>query len=134
MTVARRRTRIALLVNFLDSAYQMSLRTAIGRVAARRGIDLWVAIGRELEHQARSERALNCVYRWLTPQSVDGAIVIAGALSNYVGTLGVAALCRDLAPVNPHAAETARSVRRRPAPRRTPGARVRRPPRRGDRC
>lgn len=99
MIVAPRRTRIALLVNFLDSAYQMSLRTAIGRVAARRGIDLWVAIGREIEHQDRSERALNCVYRWLTPESVDGAIVIAGALSNYVGTAGVAALCRDLAPV-----------------------------------
>lgn len=99
MTVARRRTRIALLVNFLDSAYQMSLRAAIGRVAARRGVDLWVAIGRELEHRDRSERALNGVYRWLTPESVDGAIVVAGALSNFVGTAGVAALCQTLAPV-----------------------------------
>lgn len=99
MAVARQRARIALLVNFLDSAYQMSLRAAIGRVAVRRGIDLWVAIGRELEHQDRGERALNAVYDWLTPQSVDGVIVIAGALSNFVGTAGVAALCRDLAPV-----------------------------------
>lgn len=99
MTEPSRRIRIALIVNFLDSAYQTSVRTAIGRVAARRGIDLLVAIGRELKHQDPNERALNCIYGWLTPQSVDGAIVVAGALSNYVGTDGVAALCRDLAPV-----------------------------------
>jgi DNA-binding LacI/PurR family transcriptional regulator/serine phosphatase RsbU (regulator of sigma subunit) len=99
MTGSRRRPRIALIVNFLDSAYQMSLRTAIGRVAARRGIDLWIAIGRELEHEDQNERALNCVYEWLTPDSVDGVIVVAGALSNFVGTAGVTALCKGLLPV-----------------------------------
>jgi phosphoserine phosphatase RsbU/P len=77
----------------------MSLRMAIGRVAARRDVDLWVAIGRELEHEDPGERALNCVYRWLTPASVDGAIVVAGALSNFVGSAGIAKLCKDLAPV-----------------------------------
>ena len=99
MTGLCRRPRIALIVNFLDSAYQMSLRTAVGRVAARRGIDLWVAIGRELAHEDQNERALNCVYGWLTPDSVDGVIVVAGALSNFVGTAGVAALCKGLEPV-----------------------------------
>ena len=98
MTEARR-VRIALIVNFLDSAYQMSLRTAIGRVAARRGIDLWVAIGRELAHEDAQERALNVVYGWLTSKSVDGAIVLAGSLANFVGTQGIAALCKNLAPV-----------------------------------
>jgi DNA-binding LacI/PurR family transcriptional regulator/serine phosphatase RsbU (regulator of sigma subunit) len=99
MTGPRRRRRIALIVNFLDSAYQMSLRTAVGRVAARRGIDLWVAIGRELAHEDQNERALNCIYDWLTPDSVDGVIVAAGALSNFVGTAGVTALCKGLEPV-----------------------------------
>lgn len=94
-----RRVRIALIVNFLDSDYQMSLRTAIGRVAARRGIDLWVAIGRELEHEDKQERALNAIYGWLTSSSVDGAILIAAAISNFVGTEGIAGLCRALAPV-----------------------------------
>ncbi len=98
MTEAPRRIRIALIVNFLDSAYQMSLRTAIGRVAAQRGLDLWVAIGRELEHEDLNERALNGVYRWLTQYSVDGAIVVGAALANFVGTAGISALCRDLEP------------------------------------
>jgi len=99
MTEARRRPRIALIVNFLDSAYQMSLRTAIGRVAARRGIDLIVAIGRALDHEDENERALNVIYGWLTRQSVDGAIVVAAAISNYVGNDGVAQFCRVLAPL-----------------------------------
>jgi sigma-B regulation protein RsbU (phosphoserine phosphatase) len=99
MPRARRRPRIALIVNFLDSAYQMSLRMAIGRVAARRGVDLLVAIGRALEHEDENERALNVLYDWLTPASVDGAIVVAAAISKYVGSEGIARLCRALAPL-----------------------------------
>jgi DNA-binding LacI/PurR family transcriptional regulator/serine phosphatase RsbU (regulator of sigma subunit) len=77
----------------------MSLRMAIGRVAARRGVDLFVAIGRALEHEDENERAMNVLYGWLTKSSVDGAIVVAAAISNYVGSEGVAGLCRALAPV-----------------------------------
>jgi sigma-B regulation protein RsbU (phosphoserine phosphatase) len=99
MTLARRRPRIALIVNFLDSAYQMSLRTAIGRVATRRGVDLLVAIGRALDHEDENERALNVVYDWLTNSSVDGAIVAAAAISKYAGSDGIARLCRTLAPL-----------------------------------
>lgn len=99
MSHARRRPRIALIVNFLDSAYQMSLRTAIGRAASRRGVDLCVAIGRALDHEDENERALNVVYDWLQQSSVDGAIVAAAAISKYSGSEGIARLCRDLAPV-----------------------------------
>jgi phosphoserine phosphatase RsbU/P len=99
MTAARRRPRIALIVNFLDSAYQMSLRMAIGRVAASRGADLVVAIGRALDHEDDNERALNVLYEWLTPRSVDGAIVVAAAISKYVGSEGIIRLCRSLAPL-----------------------------------
>lgn len=99
MTRPRRRPRIALIVNFLDSAYQMSLRMAIGQVAARRGVDLLVAIGRALDHEDPNERALNVLYEWLTESSVDGAIVVAAAISKYAGTEGIARLCRRLAPV-----------------------------------
>lgn len=99
MTAPRRRPRIALIVNFLDSAYQMSLRMAIGRVAARRGLDMVVAIGRALDHEDDNERALNVLYDWLRESSVDGAIVVAAAISKYSGASGIAGLCRALAPV-----------------------------------
>jgi DNA-binding LacI/PurR family transcriptional regulator/serine phosphatase RsbU (regulator of sigma subunit) len=99
MTDAHRRPCIALIVNSLDSAYQSSLRRATERVAARRGIDLWVALGRELEHENEGERALNVMYRWITSRAVDGAIVISGAVANFVGSDGIAELCHRLAPI-----------------------------------
>lgn len=99
MPAVSRRPCIALLVNSLDSAYQTSLRTAIGRVAARRGADLWVVLGRELGHPDDGERALNVVYDWIAPPAVDGAILIAGAMANFVGSDGIADLCRRLLPV-----------------------------------
>jgi phosphoserine phosphatase RsbU/P len=99
MHPARRRPRIALIVNFLDSAYQMTLRTAIGRATARRGVDLVVVIGRALDHEDANERALNVAYDWLTPSSVDGVIIAAAAISKYSGSEGIARLCRSLAPV-----------------------------------
>jgi phosphoserine phosphatase RsbU/P len=94
-----RRRCIALLANSLDSAYQTSLSAAIGRVAARRGVDLWVVVGRELEHSDEGERALNVIYDWITSPAVDGAILIAGAMANFAGKDGIAALCRRLSPV-----------------------------------
>jgi DNA-binding LacI/PurR family transcriptional regulator/serine phosphatase RsbU (regulator of sigma subunit) len=100
MREAPRRTCIALLVNSLDSAYQTSLKNSIARVAARRGIDLCVVLGRELQHEDEDERAHNVIYDWISPQSIDGAILIAGAMANFVGTEGIAELCRRLAPIN----------------------------------
>src|SRR5688572_28056075 len=97
MSHVRRRPRIALIVNFLDSAYQMSLRTAIGRAAERRGVDLVVAIGRALDHEDENERALNVVYDWLRQSSVDSAIIAAATISKYSGSEGIARLCRTLA-------------------------------------
>jgi len=94
-----RRPCIALIVNSLDSAYQTGLRAAVGRAAARRGIDLWVALGRELEHEDEGERALNVMYEWISARSVDGAIIVAGALANFVGNTGISELCRKLAPI-----------------------------------
>jgi len=100
MTTQTRRYRIALLVNFLDSAYQMSLRMAVGRVAERRNLDLVVAIGRALDPEDENERAMNVLYDWLTKSSIDGAILVAGGLANRAGTEGIAKLCQRLAPVH----------------------------------
>lgn len=100
MTEAPRRTSIALLVNSLDSAYQTSIKNSVARVAARRGIQLWVVLGRELEHEDEGERTHNVIYDWISTQSVDGAIVIAGAMANFVGSEGIRQLCLDLAPIH----------------------------------
>jgi phosphoserine phosphatase RsbU/P len=94
-----RRKRVALLLNFISSAYQMSMRQAVERATRRAGVNLIVAIGRELDHSDPNERALNRIYDWLGAQSVDGVILLSGSIANYSGSEGILALCRRLAPI-----------------------------------
>jgi DNA-binding LacI/PurR family transcriptional regulator/serine phosphatase RsbU (regulator of sigma subunit) len=99
MPTSRQRKRIALAVNFLASAYQVTLRQAVERATRRYGYDLLVAIGRELQHVDPHERTLNTLYDWLGPDNVDGVIVLSGTIANFCGQAGVADLCRRLAPL-----------------------------------
>jgi len=93
--------RIALIVNYLDRSYQIRFRSAFETAAQARGVELVVAVGRELDHAIAHERALNRIYDWLSTDSVDGVAVMAGIISNFTGLDGVQRLCRSLAPL-PH--------------------------------
>jgi sigma-B regulation protein RsbU (phosphoserine phosphatase) len=99
MTLDSSRLRIVLLVNYLDRAYQNSFRNALERAARSRGVDLFVAVGRELEHELSQERVLNRLFQWLSPESIHGAVLLSAALSNFSGPEGVLRLCYELAPV-----------------------------------
>ncbi|HTV24539.1 MAG TPA: SpoIIE family protein phosphatase [Polyangiaceae bacterium] len=101
MRSIRPNPRIALIVNYLDRAYQIRFRTAFETAAQARGIELFIAVGRELDHGIGHERALNRLYDWLSPDSVDAVAVLAGVISNYTGKEGVLRLCRQLLPL-PH--------------------------------
>jgi phosphoserine phosphatase RsbU/P len=99
MTLDSPRLRVVLLVNYLDRAYQTNFRNALERAARSRGVDLFVAVGRELEHDLPQELVLNRLYQWLSPQSVDGVVLLSASLSNFSGPEGVLRLCDRLAPV-----------------------------------
>jgi DNA-binding LacI/PurR family transcriptional regulator/serine phosphatase RsbU (regulator of sigma subunit) len=91
--------RIALLINYLDRAYQIQFRKAFENAAQARGVHLFVGVGRELDHVTGHERALNRVYDWISSESVDGVVVMAGLISNFTGKEGVQRLCQALAPL-----------------------------------
>lgn len=99
MDVSIANHRIALLVNYLDRAYQNSFRRALEGAARARGVGLLVAVGRGLEHDLPHERALNRVYRWLSQESVDGVVLLSAAIANFAGPKGIRDLCADLAPL-----------------------------------
>src|SRR3954471_11693597 len=99
MEVSAANHRIALLVNYLDRAYQNSFRQALESAARARGGGLLVAVGRGLEHDLPHERALNRVYRWLGTECVDGVVLLSAAIANFAGPKGVRQLCADLSPL-----------------------------------
>lgn len=96
---APQRKRIALLVNDVFSTYQATFRAAIERASRRHGFNLLVCMGRELGHADPNERAQNAVYDWVSNDVADGALLLSGTLSNFVGVAGLARLCERLAPI-----------------------------------
>lgn len=99
MRASSQTPRIGLIVNYLDRSYQLRFRRAFENAAKARGVDLLVAVGRELDHPASHERALNRLYHWISPDSVDGVAVMSALLSNFSGKDGLSRLCRALAPL-----------------------------------
>jgi DNA-binding LacI/PurR family transcriptional regulator len=83
---ARSRRRIAFVTDSLFGAYQSELRKAFERAALRRGLDVVTIIGRGLGHADPAERAQNVLYDWLTPESVDGAVLLSSTLMNFLGS------------------------------------------------
>lgn len=82
------RRRIALITDGLldiSQVYQRELRKAFEQAAGRDGFDVVIAMGRGLGHLDPGERAQNVVYDWITPQSVDGAVLLSGAILSSPG-------------------------------------------------
>lgn len=90
---------IALLTNDVISAYQSAFRDAVERAARAAGFNTLSVMGRDLEHIDRHECAQNVIYRWLSPQSVDGVVLLAGSLGNYSGMPGLLKLRDRLKPL-----------------------------------
>lgn len=97
--VARSRKRIAVITDTLFEAYQNELRKAFERAAQRDGFDLIIVIGRALGHADAAERAQNAVYDWLTPESVDGVVLLSSTLINFQGLDPLRALIQRLGPL-----------------------------------
>jgi DNA-binding LacI/PurR family transcriptional regulator/serine phosphatase RsbU (regulator of sigma subunit) len=91
--------RIALIVNYLDRSYMVRFRSAFETAAQARGVDLIIAVGRELEHDVLHERALNRVYDWIRADGVDAVAVMSAVICNFTGKGGPERLCRALAPL-----------------------------------
>jgi phosphoserine phosphatase RsbU/P len=98
-SIEPRRKRIALLLNLVSSAYQISFRAAIEDAVHARGANFLLVVGREVEHVAPSERVFNRAYEWLNPKAVDGVVLLSGALANSCGTEGLVRLKERLSPL-----------------------------------
>lgn len=92
----RSRQRIALVTDGLFDSYQIDLRQAFERVALREGFDLIIVMGRCPGDPDPVERVQNVLYDWITPQSVDGVVLLSGVLVNFLGTGAVEALLKRL--------------------------------------
>ena len=94
-----RRPRIGVLVDSLRKTYQTTLLAGISEVAFRRDVDIVVFAGGVLGAPRSDGINRNFVFDLCDKRSLDGVIILGGALGNFLGPAAVAELCERLAPL-----------------------------------
>jgi sigma-B regulation protein RsbU (phosphoserine phosphatase) len=94
-----KRPRIGVLMDSLRKTYQTTLLAGIAEVAYRRDVDIVVFAGGVLGAPRSDGINRNFVFDLCDKRGIDGAIILGGALGNYLGPTAVADLCARLAPL-----------------------------------
>ena len=92
-----KRPRIGVLVDSLRKTYQTTLLAGISEIAHRRDVDIVVFAGGVLGAPRSDGLNRNFVFDLCDKRSLDGVIILGGALGNYLGPSAVAELCERLA-------------------------------------
>jgi DNA-binding LacI/PurR family transcriptional regulator/serine phosphatase RsbU (regulator of sigma subunit) len=94
-----KRPRIGVLVDSLRKTYPTTLLAGISEVAYRRDVDIVVFAGGVLGAPRADGINRNFVFDLCNKRGLDGAIILGGALGNFLGPAAVADLCARLAPL-----------------------------------
>ena len=94
-----RRPTIAVLVDSLRGTYQTTVLAGLADAASRRQVNLAVFAGGVIGAAGNEGVHRNFVFDLCNQQSVDGAVILGGALGNALGPAAVAALCARLVPL-----------------------------------
>ncbi|AUX44897.1 phosphoserine phosphatase [Sorangium cellulosum] len=97
--MTKQRRTIALLMDYVRGEYQSALRIGVERAAEAHDVNLVIAVGETLAGHGPSEAATNSIYRLVGDELVDGVVIAAGTLCNYVGVEGMRSFCRSYAPL-----------------------------------
>ncbi len=94
-----RRPTVAVLVDWLKDLYQSEVLDGLVAAARNRDVNLTVFAGGLLGAPAGEGTYRNFLFELCTARSVDGVVVMAGAIGNHLGSLAVDALARRLSPL-----------------------------------
>ena len=93
------RPTIGVLVDWLKDLYQSAVFDGLVDAARSRDVNLTVFAGGRLGAPANDGVHRNFVFDLCTARNVDGVVIMAGAIGNYLGTSAVQALARRLSPL-----------------------------------
>ena len=91
--------RIAVLLDSLRNSYQTTVVAGLADSAERRNVELSVFAGGVLGAPESLGLHRNFLFEACDKRDFDGAILLGGALGNYLGAEALAALCARLAPL-----------------------------------
>jgi phosphoserine phosphatase RsbU/P len=94
-----RRPKIGVLLDSLRGSYQTTVLAGLADAASRRDVSLAVFAGGVIGAPGSEGVHRNFVLDLCDAKSVDGVVILGGALGNALGAAAVEALCARLAPL-----------------------------------
>jgi DNA-binding LacI/PurR family transcriptional regulator/serine phosphatase RsbU (regulator of sigma subunit) len=91
--------RIGLLVDWLEDEYQDKILAGIDAEAQANGVGLLCIAGGVLRSPFRFGARRNFIYDLVSPECVDGLVVMSGTLGNYIGPNKLARYCERYRPL-----------------------------------
>jgi diguanylate cyclase (GGDEF)-like protein len=97
--VPKRRGRIALLIDSIDEAYQGTVLSGVLDAARAAEVGVLCFCGGVLAGKEAGAEQRNAVYELVDAHTVDGLIVMSGAIGNVVGAAEMSAFCASFRPM-----------------------------------
>lgn len=94
-----KRPTVGVLIDSLRNSYQTTVLAGLADAAFRRDVNVAVFAGGVLGAPGSEGTNRNFVLDLCGPHSVDGVVVLGGALGNQLGPDAVAEVCARLAPL-----------------------------------
>jgi diguanylate cyclase (GGDEF)-like protein len=95
----KRRGRIGFLVDSVEEPYQSTVLSGVLEAARACDFNVLCFCGGVLRGHGADAEQRNAVYRLVDAQSVDGVVVMSGALGNVVGPAEIREFCESLRPL-----------------------------------
>jgi DNA-binding LacI/PurR family transcriptional regulator/signal transduction histidine kinase len=90
---------VGLLVDWLEDDYQNAILQGVTDAAREKGVSLLCFTGGVLKRTKRAFTERNAVYDLVSPESVDGLLLMAGALGNSIGMMELSRYCERFRPL-----------------------------------
>jgi diguanylate cyclase (GGDEF)-like protein len=97
--VGRRRGRIGFLVDSVEESYQSTVLSGVLETARAAGVGVLCFCGGVLAGQRPGAAQRNAVYELVDAHTIDGLVVMSGAIGNVVGPAEMAAFCAAFRPL-----------------------------------
>jgi diguanylate cyclase (GGDEF)-like protein len=97
--VGRRRGRIGFLVDSVEESYQSTVLSGVLDAAHAAGVSVLCFCGGVIAGEGPRAAQRNMVYELVDAQTVDGLVVMCGAIGNAVGSAEMTAFCAAFRPL-----------------------------------
>lgn len=93
------RLTIGVMIDDVDSEYQLTIWASIEEVAKVYDVNVICFIGGEIEPPYKFRSNHSTIFQLISPQSVDGLIVVSSVLSTHIGNKKFREYCRRFEPI-----------------------------------